>query len=127
MAKDKLKLLVVDDEEAIVDFVKKLYDLEGFDTFGATDGAKAVEIFKKEKPQIAVLDIFMPYSPFDGIEALRQIKAIEPKTICIMVSRITDKEKIEEAKKLGAEHYVIKPVDLEDLKRVINGAAKLIS
>lgn len=119
MPEEKLKLLVVDDEEAIVDFVKKLYDLEGFATFGATDGEKAVEIFKKERPQIAILDIFMPYSPIDGIEALRQIKEIDPNVACVMVTRITDKEKIEEAKKLGASHYVIKPVDLEELKKVV--------
>jgi response regulator of citrate/malate metabolism len=43
-----------------------------------------------------------------------------------MVTRITDKEKIEEAKKLGAEHYVIKPVDLEELKKVITKAAESI-
>jgi DNA-binding response OmpR family regulator len=126
MAKDNIKLLVVDDEEGIVDYVKKLYDLEGFITFGATDGAKAVEIFKAELPQLVILDVFMPYSPIDGIETLRQIKQIEPKAVCVMVTRIADKEKIDEARKLGAAHYIIKPIDIEELKKVIDEAKTLI-
>ncbi len=121
----QLKLLVVDDEEGIVDFTKKIYARKGFVTFGATDGVSAVEIFKKEHPQINLIDVHMPYSPIDGIETLRQIKEIDKNAVCIMVTRITDKEKVEQAKRYGASAYVLKPLELEELDQVISEAAKI--
>ena len=92
--KQPLKLLVVDDEEGIVDFTKKFYSRKGFTTFGATDGITAVEIFQKERPQINLIDVHMPYSPIDGIETLKRIKEIDKNAICIMVTRITEKDKV---------------------------------
>lgn len=121
----QIKLLVIDDEEGIVDFVKKIYSRKGFITFGATDGIAAVEIFKKERPQINLIDVHMPYSPIDGIETLRRIKEIDKNAICIMVTRITEKDKVDAAKILGAAAYVLKPLELEELDKVISEAAKI--
>ncbi len=123
--KQALKLLIVDDEEGIVDFIKKIYSRKGFITFGATDGPAAVEIFRKEKPQISLLDVHMPFSPLDGIETLKKIKEIDNNAVCIMVSRITDKGKIEQARQLGAAAYILKPLELEELDKVISEAAKI--
>jgi len=125
MEKAPLKLLVVDDEEGIVDFVKKIYSRRGFVTFGATDGIKAVEIFRKERPQINLIDIHMPFSPIDGVETLRRIKEIDKGAICIMVTRITEKEKVEQSKQYGASSYILKPLELEDLDKAISEAAKI--
>jgi len=118
----QLKLLVVDDEEGIVRYAQRIYEKQGFITFGATDGVTAVEIFKKEQPDISLIDIHMPYSPIDGIETLRQIKEINKDAVCIMVTRITDKTSIEQARKLGAFHYITKPLGVEDLDKVVNEA-----
>lgn len=125
MQDNPLKLLVVDDEEGIVDFIKRIYARRGFITFGATDGVSAIEIFKKERPQICLIDIHMPFSPIDGIETLRQIKQIDKDSTCIMVSRITEKEKVEQSKQFGASSYVLKPLELEDLDRVISEVTKI--
>lgn len=124
-AKQQLKLLVVDDEEGIVDFTKKIYSRKGFLTFGATDGMAAVEIFQKERPQINLIDVHMPYSPIDGIETLKRIKEIDKNAICIMVTRITDKDKVDQARALGASAYVLKPLELEELDKVISETAKI--
>jgi len=121
-----LKILVVDDEEALVRFTRKIYDKKGFTTFGATDGVAAVEIFKKEHPDIALIDIHMPYSPIDGVEVLRQIKEIDKDAVCIMTTRITDKDKVEASRKLGALHYLLKPFVIEDLDKAINDAQSLL-
>jgi len=121
----QLKLLVVDDEEGIVDFVKRIYSRKGFITFGATDGIAAVEIFKKERPQVNLIDIHMPFSPIDGVEVLRRIKEIDKDAICIMVTRITEKDKVEESKNLGASAYILKPLELEDLDKAISEVAKI--
>lgn len=124
-ANQQVKLLVIDDEEGIVDFTKKIYSRKGLITFGATDGITAVEIFKKEKPRINLIDIHMPYSPIDGIETLRRIKEIDKDAICIMVTRITEKDKVEQCRQLGAAAYVLKPLELEELDKVISEAANI--
>jgi len=121
----QLKLLVVDDEEGIVDFVKRIYSRKGFITFGATDGVTAVEIFRKERPQVNLIDIHMPFSPIDGVETLRRIKEIDKEAICIMVTRITEKDKVEQSRQFGASSYILKPLGLEDLDKAISEAAKI--
>lgn len=121
----QIKLLVVDDEEGIVDYTMKIYARKGLAVFGATDGIAAVEIFQKEKPQISLIDVHMPYSPIDGIETLKRIKTVDKDAICIMVTRITDNDKVEQARALGASAYVLKPLELEELDRVISEAAKI--
>ncbi|MFA5276745.1 MAG: response regulator [Candidatus Omnitrophota bacterium] len=119
----KLKLLVIDDEAGIVDFTKKIYSRKGFITFGATDGISAVEIFQKEKPEVNLIDVHMPYSPIDGIETLKRIKEIDKNAICIMVTRITERGTVEEARRLGAAAYVLKPLEIAELDKVISEAA----
>lgn len=123
MTSEKIKVLVVDDEEGIVDFAQKMLVLKGYNAFGAKDSDKALEIFKKENPEICLLDVHLTYSPLDGVEILEEIKKINPKTECIMVSRITDEEKINKAKKLGALDYLLKPVDANDLVAAVNKVA----
>lgn len=126
MAMDKLKLLIVDDEEGIVDMIKRTYLEKGFDTFGATDGIKAVEIYSKEHPEITLIDIHMPFSPIDGIETLKRIKDIDKKAICLMVTRIDQKDKIKAAKDLGALHYIPKPFTMSELDGAVNEAADIV-
>lgn len=121
----QLKLLVVDDEEGIVDFTQRIYKRKGFITFGATDGVTAVDIFQRERPHISLIDVHMPYSPIDGIETLRRIKEIDKNAVCIIVTRITEKDKVEQAKKLGASAYILKPLELEELDKVISEAVKI--
>lgn len=121
----QLKLLIVDDEPTIIDFIQKIYSRKGFITFGATDGITAVEIFQKERPQINLIDIHMPFSPIDGVETLRRIKEIDKDAICIMVSRITEKDKVEQSKQFGALAYLLKPFEIEDLDKTISEVAKI--
>jgi DNA-binding NtrC family response regulator len=121
----KLKLLIIDDEEGIVEWVQKIYKRKGFQTFGVTDGIAAVEIFEKERPEITLIDVHMPYSPIDGVETLERIKRIDKNAICIMVTRIVDQDKVEASRKLGALHYLKKPLAAEALDRVVMEAKEL--
>lgn len=123
--KSPIKLLVVDDEEGIVHYTRKFYDKRGFITFGATDGITAVDIFQKERPYVSLIDIHMPYSPIDGIETLRRIKEIDKDAICIMVTYITEQDKVEESKRYGASAYLLKPLEPEDLDRALSEVAKI--
>lgn len=119
------KLLIVDDEPTIVEYIQKIYERKGFLTFGTGDGQAAVEIFQSQRPQVNLIDIHMPFSPLDGIEVLQRIKEIDKNAVCIMISRITEKQKVEEAKKYGADAYLLKPFGLEELDRAITQIAKI--
>jgi DNA-binding response OmpR family regulator len=121
----ELKLLVVDDEEGIVEYTKRIYSRRGFTVFGTTDGIAAVEIFKKENPYITLIDVHMPFSPIDGVETLQRIREINKDAICIMVTRITEKDKIQKSKEFGASAYLLKPFELEELDKVIQEVAKI--
>jgi two-component system OmpR family response regulator len=114
-----LKLLIVDDEPGIVDFIQKIYQRKGFTTFGVTDGIAAVDIYQKEKPEITLIDVHMPFSPIDGVETLKRIRDINNNAACIMVTRITEKEKVDASRSLGACAYLLKPFELEDLDKTI--------
>ncbi len=115
----QLKLLIVDDEAGIVDYISRLYARKGYSTFSATDGIAAVEIFKKERPEVSLIDVHMPYSPIDGVETLRRIRAIDAHAVCIMVSRIAEPGPVKAAKEAGAYAYLLKPVAEEDIDQVI--------
>ncbi len=117
-----LKLLIVDDEPTIVEFTQKIYQKQGYTTLGATDGITAVNLYQKERPDVSLIDIHMPFSEIDGVETLRRIKEIDKNAVCIMVTRITEKDKVADSKKYGASAYVLKPLDLEDLDRAIEEA-----
>ena len=126
MTDQPIKVLIVDDEEGIVDFLSKILELKGYTAFTAMDGPKAVAIFEAERPEISVIDVHLTCSPIDGVEVLEKIKQIEKDAICVMVTRITDQRKIRDAKAFGAKHYILKPVDAKDLVAVVEKIAQEI-
>ena len=75
---------------------------------------------------ITLIDIHMPFSPIDGIETLKRIKNIDKNAICVMVTRIDQKDKIKAAKDLGALHYIPKPFTMSELDEAVNEAADII-
>ncbi len=116
---EKKTVLIVDDEENICLLFKDIFEREGFTVHTAASGPEAVELFKKFKPQACIIDVHMPFSEFDGIEVLRRIKEIDKKTICTMVTRVDDTEVMNNAAYLGAEEYLVKPVRLEMLQKLV--------
>lgn len=109
---DKLKLLVIDNDPSVMVTLEKYFAEKGFDAFGAADGPDAIERFKKEHPQIVIIDIDMPFSKLDGIETLQQIKEIDKDAICLIFTTIDDEAKVKAAWGL-ALHYIPKSVPME--------------
>jgi len=126
MDKSKIKILVVDDEEDITHFTAKILEYDGFKAFKALDGAQALEIFEKERPQICLIDVHLGYSKIDGMEVLRKIKQTDKNTECIMITRITDKDTISEAKKLGVKEYLLKPLASEQWLEKVHSAVNAL-
>jgi len=126
MADESRKILVVDDEEDIVVETKDILERKGFSVFTAMESNSALDIFKKEKPRICILDVHMPKSTVDGIKILEEIRKLDKNCYCIMLSRVDDKDKIEAARSLGANRYTLKPIDYPELLELVNDAVKAL-
>lgn len=109
------KLLIVDDEEEICEFLKAFFEERDFEVYTASSGDSAIKDIETLLPQIVLLDIHMP--GMDGIHALKWIKKKYPNIKVIMVTALETREKIEEAMRLGADNYITKPLSLEYLEK----------
>lgn len=110
---DKIKLLLVDDEE---DFVKALAERIKMRKVGsqiAFNGEMALEMVNDEVPDVMVLDIRMP--GIDGLEVLKKVKQQYPKVQVIILTGHGTQQEVEKAKSLGAFSTFKKPVDINTL------------
>ena len=114
-----VRVLLVDDEVAILDMFSSYLSLSGFDVITARDGAEALGLVVSAMPHIVVLDIKMP--KLDGWEACERIKR-DPRTCGIPVIFLTAYDQVEDharAKRLCVQDYVTKPCEPSELVRVI--------
>ncbi|MEM6792540.1 MAG: sigma-54 dependent transcriptional regulator [Acidobacteriota bacterium] len=114
------KILVVDDEASLVEFLRLLFEEEGYlvETAGSVGGAR--EKVAEETFDLVLCDILMPDG--NGLEMLREIKQQTPHTAVIMMTAYTSTKSAIEAMKLGAYNYISKPFDVEELRIVARGA-----
>ena len=112
------KVLIVDDEAEIVDFLENFLKRFKIESDKAYNGKDAISAYQKGKPDWVLLDIKMP--DMDGLEVLKELQKTESDPKVIMITGREDKESQNKAKKLGAKDYIIKPIDLEDLHQKIN-------
>ncbi len=106
----KYKIALIEDDVNIREMYKIKLELSGYDVSVAEDGAKALDLIKKENSDLVLLDILLPKK--DGFEVLKEIKDSTDKKIksipVVMLSNLSSKEDINEAKKLGASDYFVK-------------------
>lgn len=110
MTNDSIKILLVDDEPDILEFMEYNLKKEGYNVLLAKNGAEAVEIAKKEIPQLIILDIMMP--EMDGIEAcrrIRDIKELEHILIAFLTARNEEYSQLA-GFDVGADDYISKPI-----------------
>ncbi|MBI5144789.1 MAG: response regulator [Candidatus Omnitrophica bacterium] len=112
-----IKLLTVDDELDVCDFIKDFFSQRGYAVFVALNGKDALSVVKKEKPRIVFLDIIMPDT--NGLEILKQIKEFDPSIKVIMVTVSDDNETKDQAKQLGADEFIRKPFSKRYLEEVV--------
>src|SRR3989338_5251702 len=104
----KPKLLIIDDELDICNFVKSFFEMRGFEVVSASNGDEAMAKLLKEKPDVVILDVMMRRQR-EGLEYLPQIKKGLPSAKVLMVTAVEDMDVIESAKQLGADDYITKP------------------
>lgn len=113
-----LKVLVVDDEVEITDFLCRFLNRFRISSSKANNGAEALKVFDQVKPDWMLLDIKMP--DMDGFELLESLRGKDYPVKVIMITGREDKESQEKAKRLGALDYIVKPLDLEELHHKVN-------
>lgn len=110
MENDKYKILLVDDENDILEFLSYNLRKEGYQVLTASNGLQAIEIAKKELPNLIVLDVMMPQ--MDGMETcsiLNQIPKLENTIIIFLTARSEDYSQIA-GFDAGADDYISKPI-----------------
>jgi len=105
---DKKTILLVEDDVFVSDIYQTKISSEGYEVILAENGLEAIKKLEKSIPDLILLDIIMPY--MDGMETLRKIKSEEKwiKIPIILLTNLSDKEKIEEALGVGADDFLIK-------------------
>ncbi len=107
-----MKLLIVDDEPAILETVENKMRKEGFTTFVADSAEEAMRLFKRVKPDLIILDIMLPQrSGYDFCKAIRKESGVP----IIFVSARADEADRVKGLELGADDYVVKPFNLAEL------------
>jgi CheY-like chemotaxis protein len=105
------KILIVDDQVEVRELVQVTLEIGDYQILSAENGQQAIEIARIEHPDIILLDVMMPGSDVDGIEACRQLKA-DPATADITIVMLSAKGQeidIETGKVAGADAYFTKP------------------
>lgn len=110
--------MVVDDEIDICNFVKSFFEMRGFKVSTALNGDEAMEKLAKDAPDVVILDIKMRREG-EGLEYLPKIKEARPSVKVLIVTATDDSDIIEQAKKLGADDYITKPLMLEYLENTV--------
>lgn len=106
----KSTVLVVDDEESIRNLVKTKLTREGREVFLAARGEEAVAVFRRERPDITILDLHMP--EMGGIEVLRRIRAIDSEAIVMVFTGTQTDATLRQAKELGVTEFLQKGTSL---------------
>jgi DNA-binding NtrC family response regulator len=108
----------VDDEEDFLETIIKRLNKRQVDASGARSGEEALELLKEKTFDVVILDIKMP-GGMDGIEALREIKKVQPLAEVILLTGHASVETSIEGMRLGAFDYLLKPIKLDELLKKI--------
>jgi two-component system response regulator AtoC len=119
---NKKTILIVDDEVSMRKNISDLLTPLGYITFESGDGISSLVTFRQEKPNLVVLDLNLPKK--DGLEVLKEIKAISNDTPVIIFTAFGTSEKAISAMKLGAFDYLEKPFELDEFILTVERACE---
>lgn len=111
-------LLVTDDSMIVREMIKDLATEAGWTVVGeAANGQEAIDRFRELRPDAMTLDLVMP--EFDGLHALRGVRQCDPNAKVLVVSAIDQTDVLQEAVKLGAADFIVKPFDKRRAQRAL--------
>jgi two-component system response regulator AtoC len=110
-------ILVVDDEPSMLRYLQTVLELDSYKVSTASNGIEAVDKVQRDNPDLVLLDMVMPGA--DGLETLQRIREAKPATKVVMLSCVRDTRKVAQAMRLGAQDYLSKPVQKEEMDEVL--------
>ncbi len=116
----RLRILIVDDERTLARSIKLFLEEQGHEAEAAHDGDRALELLEKLRPDLVFLDLRLP--GLSGLELLKRIRAHDPAIVTVVMTAYGTIEGAVEAMKLGSFDYVTKPVDLDELRLIVERA-----
>ena len=120
----KIKLMVVDDEQVVLDSVAKILKKEGYEIVGISSAPEALSSIRSDPPDIILTDLMMP--EIDGLQLMKEVAQIAPQIPMIMITGYATINTALQATELGAFDYVTKPFTRAELKAVVARAADLV-
>jgi two-component system response regulator (stage 0 sporulation protein F) len=118
MAREKLKVLIVDDQAGVRFLLDIVVREAGHKSYMAQNGMEAIEMACSIKPDLIFMDVRMPL--IGGLEALGKIKAANPEIQVIIMTAYGSEQTVSDAKSKGAWCYIAKPFDVEEIKELLN-------
>jgi len=113
-------VLVVDDQNGVRTLLQLVFREEGYQVATAVNGREALRQVEQWHPDVVVMDVKMPV--MGGLEALPWIKTMVPETAVIIMTAYVGEASLEEVWRLGADNFIYKPFDLEELKARVREA-----
>jgi len=110
-------IMVVDDEPMVRKLLSQFLTLRGYRVQAAKDGPEALTLLKEEKPQLIILDLYMP--GMNGVDVLRQLRGNDYKGSVIALSASQDEQLLQQMLELGSVDIMGKPVDLDRLAMMV--------
>ena len=108
----RFRILLVDDEERILNFLRSKLRASGYEVLTASSGLEALEQAQAQEPDLIVLDLIMPQ--MDGFETLKELRSFSPVPVIILSAKGADVDKIK-GLDLGADDYLPKPFNPDEL------------
>lgn len=116
----RFTVLIVDDERTLARSIKLFLEEQGYEAEVANDGDRGLELLQKMRPDLVLLDVRLPKA--SGLDLLKTIRTYDPSVAAVMMTAHGTIESAVEAMKLGAFDYLTKPIDLEELKIIVERA-----
>src|SRR5216117_1488778 len=117
------RVLIVDDDVEFLEGLKATLVGQGYQVDRSSHGAEALMAIRLVRPDVVLLDIRM--RGISGVEVLKRIRTMDPTIPVIMVTAADDPVVIRETREIGAYGYLVKPIELHRLARMVAGAATL--
>lgn len=111
------KILIIEDEKSVADVLKAYLEKEGYGVFTTENGLEGIEIFRKEKIDLVILDLMLP--DIDGEEVCKVLRRISDVYIFMLTAKSTLSDKIE-GLNIGADEYLTKPLSPRELTARVN-------
>ena len=117
------RILIIDDEDSIRDYLSMMLEREGYEVSASENGKKALKLNTKKAYDVVITDIQLP--GMTGLEILTALRESDPELPVIIITGHASQESAIEALNMGAFYYLLKPVSNEELKQVVRTALEV--